>query len=410
MKFKKLNPSSQKGNNGTLKILLLLILLANMSWLQNGFKSSRPTESNTENKIEITSVSYSSSDTAGSIKQSGPNYIVYQVGNPDYNYTVQLQRKEVPATDNWGVPLPPNGTSQKKEKVIFVTAEMDDCDQINCHKSLVIKESDLVGLNNPPPQEIANQINQKIAPIMKQLAQENKKQKEQEQKEAKKEAKRQKLIDQCQIDEETDKPFPKRSDYLECRIDKLSLEDDSKARAQFSEIADELHDLLTSKNSRQHKTGEQLLKKLNQDQGALPFEINAQVEAMSAGDYYNRNYPKALQDTLTATNPWKRQMALGKLNQLEQAYQYQKTQISQSSEQGSEEMEFWQDALQKNIDLILNDPRSSLTGNSNTSTAYELTSKDVSGRLSRSGSRTATFSPLTSRSAADILTTRTTQR
>lgn len=375
-------------NHMGLKVLLVLIVALNMSWVQKVF------DQNT-NTIEMASNGPSTSDTAYSTPSSPAT------GSVSYNrdirvrsgdrttkqqWVVTIRRGEIAKTDPW------KGTViEGKEDVFQVSAQAEGCYGVNCQASATFRASDIGG-NVSDVAHVVSQIQQRFDPTLDRKAslksredEEARKEEEKEKKEAKRMEKLERAIADCKVDPDTEQPFKSEYARLSCRSEKLGSKDGAEAEGEFAQIREDLRALLTSGNPSEMARAREILSTMNSD-SSLPRSMRAQLSAMRAGSYYNEHYPQALQNYLTTRSPMQMQISLGKMTQLDQRFKLDTARFG-NSYYGSEEFTFWQNELQHNMDLVLKDPRTALIANRDYSNGSDFPSLsfNIEGRLARGG-------------------------
>jgi hypothetical protein len=377
-------------NHMGLKVLLVLMVALNMSWVQKVF------DKNT-NTIEMAS-------------NSGPSEVADSiVANPatksvTYNRQIRVRSGRTTEDQQWNVKItkaqitktdPFTGKDEGKEDVYQVSAQAEGCYGINCQASATFRTADIGG-NTSDVAAVVAQIQQRFDPTLDRKASQKSKEaeearieEEKEKKEAKRLEKLERAIAECKADPDTEKPF--RSEYarLSCRAEKLGSKDGAEAEGEFAEIREDLRALLTSGNPSEMARAKELLGSMNSD-SSLPRSMRVQLSAMRAGSYYNEQYPQALQNYLTTRNPIQMQISLGKMKQLDQGFKADTARFGNSF-YGSEEFTFWQNELQHNMDLVLKDPRTALIGNREYSNGSDFPSQsfNIEGRLARGGGQSA---------------------
>jgi hypothetical protein len=373
-------------NHMGLKVLLVLMVALNMSWVQKVF------DKNT-NTIEMASNSRPSEVADSIVANPATKSVTYnrqiRVRNgrttEDQRWDVRITKAEITKTDPW------TGKDEGKEEVYQVSAQAEGCYGINCQASATFRTADIGG-NASDFRAVVAQIQQRFDPTLDRKAslkskeaEEARIEEEKDKKEAKRIEKLERAIADCKADPDTEKPF--RSEYarLSCRAEKLGSKDGAEAEGEFAEIREDLRGLLTSGNPSEMARAKELLGSMNSD-SSLPRSMRSQLSAMRAGSYYNEKYPQALQNYLTTRNPVQMQISLGQMKQLEQGFKWDTARFGNSF-YGSEEFTFWQNELQHNMDLVLKDPRTALIGNREYSNGSDFPSQsfNIEGRLARGG-------------------------
>lgn len=377
---------NNKRKNFALSGLLLVTMALNMSWVQQFLL-----DGNTQMGEVTSSANFSSNDVAVSASNASADVIQYhrqvevKAGNQreNHNWTVDI-KKTLSDTNAWG-----EKTNSPPKEVWEVSAQVEGCYGRNCHVSETIIPG--TSSNGSSAQQIVAQVQKVMDRLIDGKSLEIAKEKEQQrldEEKAKKEAKKQEKLEEdianCIVNEDTGKKFRSAIRRLQCRADKLGNKEDEEALAEFDDIREDLHSLLNSSNPRDVARAKKILSNMRGD-GSIDRSIRNQVFAMQAGAYYTSEYPRALQTALTTNNPMQRQIALGKVQQFEQAYRYDSIRFGQS-EEASNEFGYWQAQLQNNMNLVLADPRASLTqSGSSPSTSLPSTGININGRLARSG-------------------------
>jgi hypothetical protein len=380
-------------NHMGLKVLLVLMVALNMSWVQKVFDKNA-------NTIEMASNSPPSDAADSFVANPATKSVTYnrQIRvrsgrtTEDQQWHVRITKAQITRTDPWN---PSPGKDEAKEDVYQVSARAEGCYGINCQASATFRAAEIGG-NTSDVAAVVAQIQQRFDPTLDRKASQKSKEaeearieEEKEKKEAKRLEKLERAIAECKADPDTEKPF--RSEYarLSCRAEKLGSKDGAEAEGEFAEIREDLRALLTSGNPSEMARAKELLGNMNSD-SSLPRSMRSQLSAMRAGSYYNEQYPQALQNYLTTRNPIQMQISLGKMKQLDQGFKADTARFGNSF-YGSEEFTFWQNELQHNMDLVLKDPRTALIGNREYSNGSDFPSQsfNIEGRLARGGGQSA---------------------
>ena len=377
-------------NHMGLKVLLVLMVALNMSWVQKVFDRNI-------NTIEMASNSRHSDAADSIVANPATRSVTYnrQIRvrsgrtTEDQQWTVRITKAQITKTDPW------TGANEGQEDVYQVSAQAEGCYGINCQASATFRTAEIGG-NTSDVAAVVAQIQQKFDPTLDRKAslkskeaEEARIEEEKDKKEAKRIEKLERAIAECKADPDTEKPF--RSEYarLSCRAEKLGSKDGAEAEGEFAEIREDLRALLTSGSPSEMARAKELLGSMNSD-SSLPRSMRAQLSAMRAGSYYNEQYPQALQNYLTTRNPIQMQISLGKMKQLDQGFKADTARFGNFF-YGSEEFTFWQNELQHNMDLVLKDPRTALIGNRESSNGSDFPSQsfNIEGRLARGGGQSA---------------------
>lgn len=378
-------------NHMGLKVLLVLMVALNMSWVQKIFDKNI-------NTIEMASSSRPSEVADSIVANPATRSVTYnrQIRvksgrtTEDQRWNVKITKAEITKTDPW------TGKDEGKEEVYQVHAQAEGCYGINCQASATFRTADIGG-NASDVAAVVAQIQEKFDPTLDRKAslkikeaEEARIEEEKEKKEAKRIEKLERAIAECKADPDTEKPFRSEFDRLSCRAEKLGSKDKAEAEGEFAEIREDLRALLTNGNPSEMARARELLGNMNSD-SSLPRSMRLQLSAMRAGSYYNEKYPQVLQNYLTTRNPVQMQISLGKLKQLDLAFKADTARFGNSF-YGSEEFTFWQNELQRNMDLVLKDPRTALLGNGEYSNGSGLPTQsfNIEGRLARGGGQSVT--------------------
>ena len=331
-----------------LKLLLFLLLGLNMSWFHNLIDKDQQV------------AEFASSEVAGSLSvDPSTRTVFYQRSYKDYDYVwkTSIQQVKKTKTDFWGNPEPGGG----KEIAYKVSAKMvEGCyGQIGCHvrRSRLVRANDIgmseVDFNN---QNNMEEVISRIKELFDSELDAATEKKIKEKKELARQEKLEKEISKCLRNEDGEKI--RGYEKLACKAEKLSsYEDDKELDLAFTEIKNDIRSLLASGDPSDRKRGRELLSIMGT--GDYSKEINHTLKAMHIGASYLDRYTEALRNYLTTSNPWQKQMAYGQLSMLSQGYNMASYSAS-FSRAASSEFSYWQGAMNRNINLLLENPNGTL--------------------------------------------------
>ena len=376
---------AQPINKLGLKLMLFLLLGLNMSWFHDIFTPA----------IHNTELASETAPTRNSFKYDR-NY--EETGHKWNARITQVKRAK---TDPFGNLVPEGG-----EEIVYKwSAKLEGCyGKPNCRATgpSVIRAEDL-GMSEGDFKNQANvrniltriqeEYDGRLDDATKKLIEDEKARKKEEEREKKELAAQEKLekeIDKCLRDEDGEKI----SGYiaLTCKAKKLGNHDGEELELAFDEMSDELRALLASGDASDRRRGKKLLGIMGVS--GYSKDINYTLRAMKAGASYLDQYTSLLRTSLTSTNPWQRSQAQNKLTMLNQRYQMDSYAIG-NNPVANDEFQFWQQALNQNIELLVNNPHATLPGAGGSAIGPELPSvfNNLAGRTARRGG----INPITSR-------------
>lgn len=341
-----------------LKLLLLMLLAANMTWFHNLFQAN---SSNTE----------LASETANSFSYDRTVTAPGNTGSGSHRWKARITQIKQTRTDVWGNVAPEGG----QETLYEWSAQLEGCYGINCRVSsnrirardLGMSEADFNNRQNA--EAVIRRIQEQFDPKIDEATaarieadKKKKKEEEAERKRAEREAKEDEEIAACKGKRNDDGKFVRISAHaaLSCRAEKIGGMSGDEQEVEFAELSGELRTMLASQDPAERRRGQAILKTMGSS-GRFNRSMTAQLRAMRAGSTYLDEYSTQLRLFKSTQNPMLRQMALGKIEMLNQRFQMDSMGVTGNPD-AAIEFGYWQSALDTSIQSILRNPNAGVHG------------------------------------------------